>query len=190
MNDTLKEMRDTLLDKFMGALEDRVEEVNQVYEDNISKLESLITVQEKYNDVINNALDTQAELEKELQTNKDSYQYLDDYMRSIIFNEEDYKLLSGELDDLMSEMDVLAEEYQNKINNLTEDEMYKIEEITNEYERQVELKEKEYELLKAELDVVKARTKLENAKNERTVRMFVDGAWQWVKIKLILYSNI
>ena len=68
--------------------------------------------------------------------------------------------------------------------------MYKIEEITNEYERQVELKEKEYELLKAELDVVKARTKLENAKNERTVRMFVDGAWQWVKIKLILYSNI
>lgn len=190
MNDTLKEMRDTLLDKFMGALEDRVEEVNQVYEDNISKLESLITVQEKYNDVINNALDTQAELKKELQTNKDSYQYLDDYMRSIIFNEEDYKLLSGELDDLMSEMDVLAEEYQNKINNLTEDEMYKIEEITNEYERQVELKEKEYELLKAELDVVKARTKLENAKNERTVRMFVDGAWQWVKIKLILYSNI
>lgn len=180
MNDTLKEMRDTLLDKFMGALEDRVEEVNQVYEDNISKLESLITVQEKYNDVINNALDTQAELKKELQTNKDSYQYLDDYMRSIIFNEEDYKLLSGELDDLMSEMDVLAEEYQNKINNLTEDEMYKIEEITNEYERQVELKEKEYELLKAELDVVKARTKLENAKNERTVRMFVDGAWQWV----------
>ena len=190
MNDTLKEMRDTLLDKFMGALEDRVEEVNQVYEDNISKLESLITVQEKYNDVINNALDTQAELKKELQTNKDSYQYLDDYMRSIIFNEEDYKLLSGELDDLMSEMDVLAEEYQNKINNLTEDKMYKIEEITNEYERQVELKEKEYELLKAELDVVKARTKLENAKNERTVRMFVDGAWQWVKIKLILYSNI
>ena len=180
MNDTLKEMRDTLLDKFMGALEDRVEEVNQVYQDNIDKLDSLITIQEKYNDIINNTLDTQAELRKELQSNKDSYQYLDDYMRSIIFNEDDYKKLSGELDDLMSEMNALSDEYQYKINNLTEDEMYKIEEITNEYERQVELKEKEFELLQAQLEVVKARTKLENAQNERTVRMFANGQWQWV----------
>lgn len=190
MNDTLKEMRDTLLDKFMTALEDRVDEVNQAYEDNIDKLDSLITIQERYNDIINNTLDTQAELRKELQSNKDSYQYLDDYMRSIIFNEDDYKKLSGQLDGLMSEMNALSDEYQYKINNLTEDEMYKIEEITNEYERQVDLKEKEFDILKAQLDVVKARTQLENARNERTVRMFVNGAWQWVKRKLTLYSNI
>ena len=180
MNDNLKEMRDTLLDKFMTALEDRVEEVNQVYQDNIDKLDSLITIQEQYNDVINSTLDTQADLKKELQTNKDSYQYLDDYMRSIIFNEDDYKKLSGQLDDIMSDMNALSDEYQYKINNLTEDEMYKIEEITNEYERQVELKQKEYEILQAQLEVVKARTQLENVRNERTVRMFVNGEWQWV----------
>ena len=182
MNDTLKEMRDTLLDKFMTALEDRVEEVNQVYQDNIDKLDSLITIQEQYNDVINDTLDTQADLRKELQTNKDSYQYLDDYMRSIIFNEDDYKKLSGQLDDIMSDMNALSDEYQYKINNLTEDEMYQIEEITNEYERQVELKQKEYEILQAQLEVVKARTKLENVRNERTVRMFVNGEWQWVNM--------
>lgn len=180
MNDTLKQMRDQLLGKLQTALERQVEETNKIYENNISKLESLITVQERYNDVINSALDTQAELRKELQSNKDSYQYLDDYMRSIIFNEEDYKQLSGALDDLMTQMDTLSSDYQERINSLTEDEMYKIEEITAEYERQVEIKQKEYELLKAQLDVVKARTKLENAQNERTVRMFVNGAWQWV----------
>ena len=180
MNDTLKEMRDTLLDKFMTALEDRVDEVNQAYEDNIDKLDSLITVQERYNDVINSSLDTQAELRKELQSNKDSYQYLDDYMRSIIFNEDDYKELSKELDKVMSDMNALSDEYQYKINNLTEDEMYMLDEITNEYERQVDLKEKEYEILQAQLDVVKARTQLENARNERTVRMFANGEWQWV----------
>lgn len=190
MNDTLKDMRDTLLDKFMTALEDRVEEVNDVYQDNIDKLDSLITIQEKYNDVINDSLDTQADIRKELQSNKDSYQYLDDYMRSIIFNEDDYKKLSGQLDSVMSDMNALSDEYQYKINNLTEDEMYMIDEITNEYERQVEIKEKEYEILKAQLDVVKARTQLENARNERTVRMFVGGQWQWVKRKLTLYSNI
>ena len=180
MNDTLKEMRDTLLDKFMTALEDRVDEVNQAYEDNIDKLDSLITVQERYNDVINSSLQTQADLRKELQSNKDSYQYLDDYMRSIIFNEGDYKELSKELDKVMSDMNALSDEYQYKINNLTEDEMYMLDEITNEYERQVDLKEKEYEILQAQLDVVKARTQLENARNERTVRMFANGEWQWV----------
>ena len=180
MNDTLKEMRDTLLDKFMTALEDRVEEVNQAYEDNIDRLDSLITVQERYNDVINSSLDTQAELRKELQSNKDSYQYLDDYMRSIIFNEDDYKKLSRELDGIMSDINALSDEYQYKINNLTEDEMYMLDEITNEYERQVDIKEKEYEILQAQLDVVKARTQLENARNERTVRMFANGEWQWV----------
>ena len=183
MNDTLKEMRDTLLDKFMTALEDRVDEVNQAYEDNIDRLDSLITVQERYNDVINNSLQTQADLRKELQSNKDSYQYLDDYMRSIIFNEDDYKELSKELDKVMSDMNALSDEYQYKINNLTEDEMYMLDEITNEYERQVDLKEKEYEILQAQLDVVKARTQLENARNERTVRMFANGEWQWVKIE-------
>ena len=180
MNDTLKEMRDTLLDKFMTALEDRVDEVNQAYEDNIDKLDSLITVQERYNDVINSSLQTQADLRKELQSNKDSYQYLDDYMRSIIFNEGDYKELSKELDKVMSDMNALSDEYQYKINNLTEDEMYMLDEITNEYERQVDLKEKEYEILQAQLDVVKARTQLENARNERTVRIFTNGEWQWV----------
>ncbi len=180
MNDSLKEMRDTLLDKFMNQLEREVEKTNQAYQDNIDKLDALITVQERYNDVINNAKDSQAELKKELQSNKDSYQYLDDYMRSIIFNEDDYNTLSKELDDIMSQADTLAEDYQTKINNLTEDEMYKVEEITNEYERQVDELEKQYELKKAELDVVKAQTKLENAKNERTVRMFVNGSWQWV----------
>lgn len=174
MNDTLKEMRDTLLDKFINQLEREVEETNQTYQDNIDKLDALITVQERYNDVINDAKDTQAELKKELQSNKDSYQYLDDYMRSIIFNEDDYNVLSEELDNIMSQANDLAEEYQTKINSLTEDEMYKIEEITNEYERQVDELEKQYELKKAELDVVKAQTKLENAQNERTVRMFVN----------------
>lgn len=180
MNDNLKEMRDTLLDKFQNQLEREVTETNQAYQDQIDKLDSLITIQERYNDVINNSLDTIADLDKELRSNKDSYQYLDDYMRSIIFNEDDYKVLTDELNDIMSQADKLAEEYQTKINNLTADEMYQIEEITNQYERQVDELEKQYELRKAELDVVKAQTKLQNAQNERTVRMFVNGSWQWV----------
>lgn len=180
INDGLKTVRDTLKDGFLDALQNETDKANQIHENNISRLESLITMEEKNNEILNNALDTKADLEKELRANKNSYQYLDDYMRSIIFNEDDYNKLSGALDNIMSEVDTLTNEYYEKINNLTDDEMYKIDEITNEYERQVELKEKEYELLKAELEVTKAKTKLENVKNERTVRMFVGGQWQWV----------
>ena len=57
--------------------------------------------------------------------------------------------------------------------------MYKAEYITSETERQLDMKMKEYELAKAELDVAKARTNLQNVQNERNVRMFVGGQWIW-----------
>lgn len=63
--------------------------------------------------------------------------------------------------------------------NLTEDEIWKAEQITTEFQNQYELKEMEYNIAKAELDVVKAQTELQNVKANRNVRMYKDGKWIW-----------
>ena len=41
-------------------------------------------------------------------------------------------------------------------------------------------KQKEYDLARAELEVAKAQTNLQNVLNERNTRIYADGEWSWV----------
>lgn len=180
LNDRVKSIRDELIDDIMEQLERAVDKMNKSIEKDVTRLEQLKQIQESYNDILNDTIDTQQELEDELRANMDSYQYLDDTMRQLMFNEDDYKQLSGVLEGIQSDIADIWEDHYNQIQNLSEDEMYKAEYITAETERQLAAKQKEYELAKAELDVAKAQTNLNNVLNERDTRMFINGQWQWV----------
>lgn len=180
LNDRVKSIRDELIDDIMEQLERAVDKMNTSIEKDVTRLEQLKQVQESYNSILNDTIDTQQELEDELKANMDSYQYLDETMRQLMFNEDDYKQLSGVLEGIQSDIANIWEDHYNQIQNLTEDEMYKAEYITNETERQLAAKQKEYDLAKAELDVAKAQTNLNNVKNERNTRIFANGEWQWV----------
>lgn len=180
MNDRVKSIRDELIDDIMEQLERAVDKMNTSIEKDVTRLEQLKQVQESYNNILNDTLDTQQELADELKANMDSYQYLDEEMRQLMFNEDDYKKLNGVLEGVQKDIADIWEDHYNQIQNLTEDEMYKAEYITNETERQLAAKQKEYELAKAELDVAKAQTNLQNVMNERDTRIFANGEWQWV----------
>lgn len=180
LNDRVKSIRDELIDDIMEQLEKAVDKMNKSLDKDVTRLEQLKEVQQSYNDILNDTIDTQQELEDELKANMDSYQYLDDTMRQLMFNEDDYKQLSGVIEGIQSDIAGIWEDHYNQIQNLTEDEMYKAEYITAETERQLAVKQKEYDLAKAELDVAKAQTNLNNVKNERNTRIFANGEWQWV----------
>lgn len=180
LNDRIKSVRDELIDDLMEQLERATDKMNKSIEKDVTRLEQLRQVQESYNSILNDTIDTQDELLDELQANLDSYQYLDEDMRQLMFNEDDYKKLSGVLGDIQEDIAGIWEDHYNQIQSLTEDEMYKAEYITAETERQLAAKQREYELAKAELDIAKAKTNLENVKNERNVRIFANGQWQWV----------
>lgn len=179
LNDRVKSIRDELVDDIMEQLEKAVDKMNKSLDKDVTRLEQLKQVQQSYNDILNDTIDTQQELADELKSNMDSYEYLDDTMRQLMFNEDDYKALSGVLEGIQSDIANIWEDHYNQIQDLTEDEMYKAEYITNETERQLAAKQKEYELAKAELDVAKAQTNLNNVKNERNTRIFANGQWQW-----------
>lgn len=198
--DALKEEKDAIDDIIDGwekekdAIDDQIDEIEKLEDAEkerwesrekqldfeIARNEAIIGLEEKYYDTLTSVREEQANLDKQLKSSLESYKYLDDEMRELLFNESDYDDLTQQLTDIASEATQLYEDYLEQLNNVTEETSYELEYITDAFERQYELKMKEYEIAKNELAVAKARKELENTQNERNVRMLVNGEWTWV----------
>ena len=198
--DALKKEKDAIDDiidsweKEKDALDDQIDEIEKLEdaEDKrwdarekqldfeISRNNAIIDLEEQYYDTLTSIREEQANLDKQLKSSLESYKYLDDEMRELLFNESDYDELSQQLTNIASEATQLYEDYLEQLSNVTEETSYELEYITDAFERQYELKMKEYEIAKNELAVAKARKELENTQNERNVRMLINGEWTWV----------
>ena len=140
-------------------------------------LDSRKTLLQSYYDVTNSIAEAQHEINKELETSKTMYEYLDKETQQLLFNQEDYNELSDELYDIQYRADKLKRQYERDLSNST---LETIESITSNYQMQYETLMKSYEIAKADLEIAKKKQKLNNVLNERNVRMFINGSWQWV----------
>ena len=140
-------------------------------------LDSTKTLLQSYYDVTNSVAEAQHEINKELETSKTMYEYLDEETRKLLFNQDDYNELSEELLDIQYKADKLQRQYKRDLDNAT---LETIEKITSNYQMQYETLMKSYEIAKADLEIAKKKQKLNNVLNERNVRMFINGSWQWV----------
>lgn len=128
-------------------------------------------------DVENSIAEARHEINKELETSMTMYGYLEEETRQLLFNQEDHNKLSKELNEIEDEALRLKSEYEYKLYNST---LETVESITSEYQIQYETLMKSYEIAKADLEIAKKKQKLNNVLNERNVRMFINGQWQWV----------
>lgn len=94
-----------------------------------------------------------------------------------LFNKDDYDTLNKELKKIDSSLTTLYEDYTKSISALGEDEWFKQQQITNEFERQQEALLDQYEIAKQQLEVSRQRTKMENIANEKNKRMLIGGKW-------------
>ena len=140
-------------------------------------IESQKTLLQSYYDVTNSIAEAQHDINKELETSKTMYDWLDEDTRKLLFNQEDYNVLSEELYDIQYKADKLQRQYERDLENST---LSTVEAITSNYEMQYETLMKSYEIAKADLEIAKKKQKLNNVLNERNVRMFINGQWQWV----------
>ena len=145
--------------------------------DKITYYNSLNSLLAKYYSVTNSITEAHHNINKELKAAQTSYKYLDAQTRLLLFNENDYVALTKELNDIQSKANRLKSQYEYDLLHAQKED---IAEITNNYERQYDLLMKQYEISKAKLEVEKKRIQLDNVLNERNVRMFVNGQWQWV----------
>ena len=139
--------------------------------------ESQKTLLQAHYDVENSIAEARHEINKELETSMTMYGYLDEETRKLLFNQEDYYELSQKLNEIEDESLRLQSDYEDKLRHAT---LETVESITSEYKMQYETLMKSYEIAKADLEIAKKKQKLNNVLNERNVRMFINGSWQWV----------
>ena len=169
---------------YSAAKNDIIETISELMEDyeemkslESSQLESQKTLLQSHYDVTNAIADAQHEINKELRASMSMYEYLNEETRNLLFNQEDYGVLSEELLNIQSAAEGLQKQYQEDILNANAE---TIAEITAQYQMQYETMMKQYEIAKAELNVAKKRQQLDNVLAERNTRMFINGQWQWV----------
>ena len=140
-------------------------------------LNSQKTLLQAHYDVVNSVAEAQHDINKELETSKTMYEWLNEDTRKLLFNQEDYNRLNRELNKIQRTANNLQAQYEYDLKNAT---LEDIEKITSEYEMQYKTLMKSYEIAKADLEIARKKQKLNNVLNERNVRMFINGSWQQV----------
>lgn len=171
----VKSAIDDLLNEAEDKLNDKLDEL----EYRIKKNEAIKALHEAFFGILNEVADGLHEIDKELEASLSSADYLDESLRNAMFNEDDYNEMSAKLKEIASDSKRLFDDYLNQLEMLTEDEIYKADYITSEFERQYKYKELEYDIAEKELALAKAQTKLQNTLMNRNVRMYKNGQWIW-----------
>ena len=176
--DALNDVKDAIND-LLDEAEDKLKDKLDALQAKIDKNEAIKKLHEVFFGILNDVSDGIHEIDKELEASLSSADYLDEQLRQAMFNEDDYNKMSAKLNQIADESRVLFKDYLNQLEMLTEDEIYKADYITDEFERQYQYKELEYAIAEKELALAKAQTKLQNTLMNRNVRMYKNGQWIW-----------
>lgn len=176
--DLLSDLKDVIGD-LIDARRQQLEEEQRTWDKNSTIFDSMADATEKYHDSINELREDMRGLETELEKSYASPAYLDESLRDSIFNEKDYKKLSQELKTISGNIETIYNDYITAISSLDEFNIYQIEEITAEYERQLSIEQKKYAIAEAEVELAKRKKELEQVKENRNVRMWNGKEWVW-----------
>lgn len=178
--ENLFEARQNQLEDTVSQIERHIDKIKEAKQDEIEMEEALLSIREKNYETLNKLAEAQHEADKAIRTSRISYQYLDDDMIDQIYNEDDYKRVSEKIAEVGDAVDTLTNDFLEDINQAyAQDNLYLVESITAEYERQCALKERELEILQAEIDLQKKQEQLNNVLAEKNVRLLKDGKWIW-----------
>lgn len=169
------------IDRYVERIEDSYDEQSKALDKQITKEEALLKIKQGQFDATNNLKEAQKDIDKEIANSRNSKEYLSDYEYERIFGEADYEYLSGEIRKIGSEINGISANFYKQIEDAYKnDQLYLVEAITAEYERQVAMKERELEIAQAKVDLEKKRLTLENAKAERNIKQYSENGVTWV----------
>ena len=173
------------IQRYVDRVTDYYDKINEGLDKRIKKEEAILQITQKHTDVTGNFMDAQTELDKALRDSMLSTEYLTEDERAKIFNEDDYKHLSSVITSTQSDIDTLTANFMQQIEDAyANDQLYLVEAITAEYERQVDMKERELEIAKAQVDLAKKQLQLNNVLAEKNVKQLVERngqfVWEWV----------
>lgn len=169
-----KAMADLKVEEYIRYQERLVESLDF----NASISQSLSTAKEGMYNIFKTLRDEKAEMDKELKANMQIDDWLTKDTRDLLFNTEDYEKQMGVINDIEAKARSLYATYQNDLANLREDELYKEEEITAEYNRQLEKLQDKLSIAKADLQLAKDKAAFENTLKERDTQIIMGNRVQ------------
>ncbi len=167
------------LERHAELQEKQSEQEKEYYDYLIEKTRALLDIKKAQFSLENKLISAQREAEKALATSKIGSEYLDEETRKLVYNDDDYALEMDKIKEISDYVEGLTDDYISDINKLGDNEIYKAEEITAQYERRLAIKEKELEVVQAEVDLQKKQNAFNNILAEKNIRQIVDGKWVW-----------
>lgn len=155
----------------------RYEKLNKILDVRLNKEKAITSALQEQYSFQQSLRDTALDYQSELIANKNLSQWLDDDTRALLFNENDYSKMMSEIDSLNAEVARKYKKYRADIAKLKPEEYYKEQQITNEYNRQVEELKEQLEVAKQNLDLTKKNAELQNTLKERDTRILVGDRW-------------
>ena len=169
------------IDRYTERIEKSRQEEIDALDKQITKEEALLKIKQGEYDTTNKLKEAQKDIDKEIANSRNSKQYLSEFEYDKIFGEADYEFLSGEIEEITNDIAGISAKFYEQIEDAyANDQLYLVEAITAEYERQLASKERELEIAKAQVDLEKKRLTLENAKNERNIKQYSENGITWV----------
>ena len=135
--------------------------------------QSLSTAKEGMYNIFKTLRDEKAEMDKELKANMQIDDWLTEDTRKLLFNLDDYEEQMETINGIQAEAEKLYINYKNELEGLKEDELYKEEEITAEYNRQLEKLQDKLSVAKADLQLAKDKAAFENTRKERDTQIIM-----------------
>ena len=155
----------------------RYEKLNKILDVRLNKEKAITSALQEQYSFQQSLRDAALDYQSELIANKNLSQWLDDDTRELLFNENDYSKMMSEIDSLNAEVARKYKKYRADIAKLKPEEYYKEQQITNEYNRQVEDLKEQLEVAKQNLDLTKKNAELQNTLKERDTRILVGDRW-------------
>ena len=172
--------RKEIFDASQEYWEAEKDNANSTLEHMKAQAQAVMDLQESYHDLTKSIQAEQRSIDSELRIASEAYPNLTTSEREAAFSGDDYRLLSNRLAVIAAEAANMQADYMQQIKDVGEESSYELESITDEFQKQYELKLDAYNIAKNELAVLKAKKNLENVQSERSVAMLIGGMWTWV----------
>lgn len=177
LNNDIQDQQQEEANKKIELETGRYEKLNKILDVRLNKEKAITSALQNQYSFQQSLRDAALDYQSELIANKNLAQWLDDDTRELLFNENDYSEMIGTINSLNSEAARLYKNYKAEIADLGEEDYYKEQQITNEYNRQAEKLKEKLEEAKQELEVTKKNAEFQNTLKERDTRILVGDRW-------------
>lgn len=179
----LNQITDTALgdlDKYLDGITHDLQKQSEEYDSQISKQQASLDATKSHYNYTRQLKEESIEYAKQLRVTQALSGLLSAEEIKFHFNMGDFEKFNSVITGIQGDIDLSTTKYKSEIASLGEDELYKAEKITAEYNAQMEAEMKKLNIAKAEYSVSKAKQELEKVKKQRDTLMFTGDKWEYV----------